>query len=186
MKIYFNKPIKKESVKVTDPYNILREDKLTITNDELFIYTNTNNLYVDKTVSFTISLESKDGYKIDDETISFSPQKISFEKLPEDQRKVIKQLEQHKPSYYTDPVLKVIPHSTLDYDIQPNFVTNRSLAGDDEGALLINITVHLSNIDLREGRSDAIARYFTGAKDYLVSKGFNTDNYSLNLIVVEP
>ncbi|HEY0965058.1 MAG TPA: hypothetical protein VGE13_01105 [Candidatus Saccharimonadales bacterium] len=181
IKLYFNKNLDPESLKVSDPNSLFYADKTTISDSHIDLVTDTNKLHIDREVSFAIEVKSKDGSYSFNETIRFTPKDIAYEKLPKDQQKAIMSIQDSKPDYYKDPILDKLPYSTLEYEIKPNFNPDSGPA-----RLTLDITVFLSNIDIKEGRTAAINRYHSHALKYIESINSENKKYTTNLIVREP
>ena len=177
LELTFNKPLRSSSVRV-EGNGVIFEDKVSTKGSTIKLYLNSANLSAGKEASFSLKAVSSDDFKYDD-TVRFTPRDISFSDLPSDQQKEIKRLEGERPRYYTDPIMRHIPYSTLSYALAPNFVTTP----DGATRLTINLTVYLSQVDLGN-KSTIIKQRVAEAKAYLSSKGLDPDSYSFNLNIV--
>ncbi len=79
-----------------------------------------------------------------------------------------------------DPVLRYIPHSTLNYSAEQDYSIEES---DNIG---IRLTIFLSNIDIKTGREAAIDKYIEDFSLYLEEKGLNPDEYFITTDIREP
>lgn len=177
LELTFNKRLEPSSVKIEEK-GVVFSDKRQVTGSTLKLYLNTVNLSVGEEASFSLKVTSKDGYSYSGD-VRFTPRNISFNNLPDDQQKAIKRLEGERPKYYTDPVMKYIPYSTLSYSLSPNFITNV----DGNTYLTIDLKVYLSEVDLNNKQA-VIKQRVKAANQYLSSKGIDPSKYSINLSVV--
>lgn len=177
IKLGFNKEIKKDSIKLTSSVgNVNKWD----VNKKILDIDFSKPFEINQDVIITLSAESIDGYRITNKILRFNTKDISSENLPNDQKKALKDKEQAKPSYYTDPILKFIPNSTLDYAITPNFISSKEYKG-----LQVDITLYLTNVDISTGRQAAMDKYLLEAKEYIKSKGLNIENYLYTVSINE-
>ena len=125
------------------------------------------------------TITSSDGYVIDYLAfdISLSDDMVSGEQLDE-----VLEEQDKTTQLHADPILAVIPHSTLDYTMKPNLTRV-----DAEGKALVDVEVKLllSAADVKSGRDATVARYKKEALDYLVSKNIPLDEYTITFTVVE-
>lgn len=185
IELNFNKPIQQKSFKIKDPADVIDEEMTRFGSIKIRLYTNTEKFDVDDIESFFVSATSTDGHTLTMSRVSFTVKNISFDNLPSDQQKVIKRLEDKKPTYYTDPIFKYVPHSTLDYNIQPNFIETADSEQGEQNALSLDITVYIPEAEkLNEAKK--IKQYLDEAKDYIRSNGLDPDNYLVNLIISNP
>jgi len=182
--LFFNKELDPKSINIDDDEQLFYLEKNKIDKSSVMLYTNTPNLNIGQKKSFTLSAKSIDGYTLK-ETLRFSINDIPFEKLPDDQKKLIKKLEGEKPSYYKDPIMQYIPYSTLEYSIEPNFTPSIYDTDEDKEVyiLTIDIKVYLSAVDIDEGEDVVSQRYLKQAKNYIRSKGLNPDKYEINFYI---
>lgn len=182
IELHFNKSIAEKSLKLDDPSSIIDSSKTKFSNKSVRFYTKVEEFEVDERESFRISLTSTDGYSLSNKEVSFIIKDISFDQLPEDQQKVIKELENQKPDYYVDPIFNYIPYSTLEYSIQPNFIETADSKDTQQNALALDVTVYIPEAE-RSNETEKIKLYLSQAKKYISSKGLNPDDYLINLIV---
>lgn len=181
IKLYFNKKLNPKSLKINDPSGLFYLDKTVVSEDHVDLVTNTNKLSVDKEVSFALEVKSSDEAYSYNGTVRFTPKDIAYENLPKDQQRAIMSIQDTKPEYYKDPILEKLPYSTLNYEIKPDFISEEGSEG-----FVLDVTVFLSNIDLKEGRSKAINRYYNQALKYIESIKDQNKSYSVNLEIREP
>lgn len=181
--LYFNKEIDSESVGIEDTEQLFYLEENKIDKSSITLYTNTINLKAGQKKSFALTAKSVDGHEIN-EVIQLTIKDISFEKLPDDQKKLIKDIEDRKPDYYKDPIMQYIPYSTLEYSIDPNFTTIDSADESKEtDVLVLDIKVYLSDVDIDEGEDIVSQRYLEQAKNYIRSKGLDPEKYSINFSI---
>ncbi|MFZ2126014.1 MAG: hypothetical protein WAV04_00700 [Candidatus Microsaccharimonas sp.] len=74
----------------------------------------------------------------------------------------------------TDPIVGVLPHSTLTYEI-------KAIANEDSSVRLV-ITLLLTRVDYNTREAEAVEQYKQEALSWLRTQGYNPDNYSIEYI----
>lgn len=120
---------------------------------------------------------SSDEYKIDSKYININFTNYRDDKIPQDVLDSLIEEQDVMTDKNADPILNIIPYSTIDYDITPNLTRTNS---DGSSIVDIDITVQLSNADTGEYYEQAVKQKQQSALDYLESKDVVLKNYTIN------
>lgn len=131
--------------------------------------------------SFTIKdIYSTEGELIEEVQVSFSPKHIPFNQLSKAQQDL--ELAETDRGNTLDPILEILPHSTLEYDLTAINTTNH----DGEYELIIERKIRLTQADINIDRKEAIKNYTAKANDYLKQNGFKLEDYDIRTVIIEP
>lgn len=150
-------------------------DNIAIDKNKLII--NYNSLNIDTNYSVTFKqIKANNGKVINNFTYALKTKYVPYNRLSEQQQQ--KTMEGVDKGNADDPILSVIPYSTLDYQITPTYRTR------DNGSayLVVKIALRLTNAD-RNNQAAAAEVYKKQALDYLRSKGINPDSYTIEYTV---
>ncbi len=167
----FNKPLDpKQDFRKTvkdDPQNTWT--KFSIDGRKLTV--EMTSLEIGKSYSFYFpEIYSTNGKVIKDFSYSFKAVYVRYDRMSKkEQEQAMEGVDQNN---FEDPVLNVIPYSTLDYTITPEISQNDE--GDD--FVTVKIEVNLSNSD-RGSEKTAIKTRRAAALAYLKSKGIDIKKY---------
>ena len=135
----------------------------------------------DKSYSFEINnITSIKKELIDVVKFNFKAKYIPYNKLSKDQQNLNLMFTDRGNT--EDPILSILPHDTLNYELDAVH------SADDYGQyqFSIKLTIILSEADVRINRSAAISQYKAEAYDYIKKKGFKPGDYLIVTEVVEP
>lgn len=180
-KLIFNKPLlEKQDILKTNPGIDAYVKSIDIKDNSLVL----RNVSLKKDVSydFKIKVQSKDG-KITSVRMKFKTKYVPYNQISKDDKKLIEELASSVITKET-PLLKKLPHSTLEYRIY-------SLSGEqtESGSLgikpTIMIEVVLSGSDVKINRGKAIEKYKQNALDYIKSIGDSPESYDIQYKTIE-
>lgn len=178
LEIYFNKDVDNISSVSSTPDGLI--DSYEIIDNKIFI--KLNGMAPIESQIVISSINSQDGYNINDYTLLFTPEETLADDLPQDQLDYIIEQQDRFAPLKADPVLEFIPYSSIGYSIEPEIVGMRE---DGSNIIDINITINLSGADMRINPDQATIDYYNDAIDYLTSNGINIDDYTINQEIIE-
>lgn len=127
-------------------------------------------------------VQAKDGSLIDSVEFDYVTKYIDTKKLSEDERLLIDELSNH---YKKDnPIIQYLPHSNLDFKIEAEF--DHAHESAQIGDLYLKVTIYLTAADVKTNREAVIETSKKSAQDYIVSIGFNPDDYHIEYKIIEP
>jgi hypothetical protein len=175
--VQLNKNIKKDSIKVVSKSGLNLETEVKDSTLTINILT---SMKVNERYTITIeSLSSESGDEIKNHDITLVTTKNGA--LNEEDEKIVLDRQQaNKPDFFKDPILKYLPHSTLDYSI----ISKIYYVGTKDQKISIIITLELSAADVRTNRDAAIQQYKQEAMNYLSSlEGVDLSKYEIEVKV---
>jgi hypothetical protein len=176
--IEFNKTLSSSGLAVSSNPSIVRS--FSVQNKTLVINLSPLLLSGGKTYTITVnSVKSTSGQELLNKTFSFSPHQSTFSGLPSDQQAAILKAQQQGQSQpvNNDPILKYLPHGTLDYTLTAAYATVNG-----QTKLQLNAVLLLTGADLSTNQTEqaAISQYKSEVNQYITSLGLNPGNYSIN------
>lgn len=174
-KITFNQNIASSPENVmstmSDPSAIV--NRVEIDNNKLFVYFNSLKDGQSYTVEFK-DISSVKSKTMKEVKLSFTAKYMDEKDIPKQYTQLQVQKEQDNTPELNDPVLKILPHSTLEYEITSYFGPELDKKQKPVGLL---VTVFPTAADDNTGLDKAIDRYKKKALDYVRSNGINPDDY---------
>ncbi len=148
---------------------------IAIDKNKLIITFNALNIDTDYSITFK-EIRATNGKVIKNFTYAIKTKYVPYNELSTAQQE--KSMEGVDKGNIDDPVLSVIPYSTLNYQITPAYNTR------DNGSayLVVKIALRLTNAD-RGNEAAALEIHKKEALDYLRSKNINPDNYTIEYTV---
>lgn len=175
----FNKPLKSvESAVGYSANSVELVSGYTIDGSKLKV--SLNSLEPQTQVTFVLKgVVSTDEYTINEYKFSAKTIDTDFDKMSkEQQQEVLIRQDAYGQAVY-DPILDVIPYSTLSYSLSPVSVDT---AGSDKPKYKIELTISLSAAEVRIDADAARETYRKAAMDYLVENNIDPSAYEIEII----
>jgi hypothetical protein len=173
-KVMFNKPLSSKGLSVSSKPSVIKS--YSVNGDTLDIKL---NIPMSSKHSYSIIISSVSdtaGAHILNTSFSFTPKYVQSQNLPSDQGKaLLKQQSKYTPSH-KDPILSYLPHSTLDYTLNPSIQSDGSIVLQAQLLLPPGVTGTEANND--------IAQYKQEINQYIESIGLNPANYNIQYQIV--
>lgn len=165
--------------KLTDPENHVKE--IEAEAKRLVLYT--NSAQDEKNYKFELNdITAADGSVIRSIQFNYTAKYIPFEKLPKDQQQLIE--EQNLRPRADNPILNYLPHGGLHFNLDAVFSEVNEESGE-LGAVTLVAQLYLSNSDVKINREAAIEKYKKEVLDYIVSIGFDPNNFAIRYEINE-
>lgn len=181
IKISFNKNINTNSVVIerNDFTENIESDKKTIT-----VYTKNNALQAGETIEIHITnIVSENGQVITNKVLRLKVGDKSADDLPDDQHQfLLYQQDQSAKEMFSDPILNVIPKSSLNFKLEPVLSTN----SDGRTIVSVNATIFLSAADVRTNIDASIDLYKQEIMDFLKQNNIDPALYIINYNIIYP
>lgn len=173
--IYFNKPIKKDSVEPKSETTLLAGFDVI---DQKTIRVFFDNLELDSDNTITIeSVESTNGKRLHNISLRFKAKDIPFEHLSKKQQDAILKQQDTPNTKRDDPILAYVPYGGLHFELS-------ALVQDEE--LTLQAKLLLTAADVRIDPNAAVERYKQEVRDYITSNSLNPDSYKIDYQVIQP
>lgn len=179
-------------VSFSQPINTNFNDFGVVTDEPIVETTETNdktlrifliNLSRNQDYSLTIPfIESVDGDRLDNIVLEFKAKDIPFEQLSEPHQQYILNNQDQLPITHTDPILKHLPHSTLEFELSP-LVTQNEI---NEPILVLEARLLLTSADVNIDPKAATEKYKQSVIEYIKSLDLKPDDYTIRYIVINP
>lgn len=179
IRISFNKKLKDGTYDrslVNDPGTVVRE--LTLENNQIFI--RLFELSPGNEYHFSLAdIYSADGKKIPGPVFRFKAVYVPFEGLSRAQQEL--ELQETDRNNKEDPLLKYLPHSTLEYTLEGLHDTDH----EGEYSFVIDAKIFLSNAD-SANQVEVVNRIKSDISNYIKSVGFDLKDYVVRYNIVQP
>lgn len=177
IELQFNKTLAEEhEVSIRDGEQFVQ--KTEIKDKDLIVYVADLQIGVTYTIDIG-SITATDGKTITNKTITFTVQDIPFDEMTEREQEAALSVQNEKNEVFNDPILSLVPYSTLEYNL------GAVLVGNEERPTL-RAELLLTGADVRINREDAIKRYKASVLKYLTDNSLNPKDYEIEYVVIEP
>lgn len=166
-------------------FGIISEDSIvtTTSTNKRTLRVFLTNLSMNNEYSITIPfIESSEGDRLTDITLEFKAKDISFERLSKEHQQYILKKQDELPNTHTDPILKHLPHSTLEYELSPLVTQN----DNREPILVLEARLLLTSADVKIDPQAATEQYKKSVVEYIKSLQLEPSNYTIRYIVISP
>jgi hypothetical protein len=180
LNVTFNKPLSSGNLILSTTGGAIASHR--VSNNVLTI-TLKEPLQIHHTYTITIqAVESKSGAHLTNKQFTFTTTNTGYNSLPKDQQNALtaKNQDTYVP-VKQDPILTSLPHSTLDYILQPTYVTSQN--GQSQLQLQAQLLVRPGVTGTAEDA--AVAQYKQEVNDYISSVGLNPANYTIQYQIVQ-
>ncbi len=161
---------------ITDPQAIVHEVSI---EDKALLFRLDD---LQEGVQYTIGLnyiQSKSGQRIDNIQFTFVPRYVAPDDMSPEQQEL--ELQETDRNNLEDPIMKYLPHSTLNYTLHP------AHEADEEGGyvFVVDAKILLSAAEVRIDRLGTVELRKKEIQDYIRSLGLDPANYVIRYNVVE-
>lgn len=180
--INFNKQLSVKGLSVSSGNKLIRNYQIS---GKKLIITADTPLVIGQKYTLTIkSIQSESGSIIRDKTLTFVVKDIPYDGLSTTaQKKIISQQDQNQ-GLRDDPIMRNLPHSTLDFNLT-GLITTTDGDNGGKGVLVLKAQLLLTASDVSNGRDAAIAQYKQEVIDYIKSIGFDPAKYTIEYQIIE-
>ena len=107
--------------------------------------------------------------------ISFTARDIPVEDLPKQQQDLILLRQRDYLKSQSDPIIRSLPHGTLDYNLTSEYVRNGS-----KSDLILHASLLLTGADLKGDSTSIVNQYKQEVVDYIKSLGLDPTKYTID------
>lgn len=173
--ITFNKPVSDHNLEVLFAN---KKQEVTVRDNQIRFVVRQNMDDGKKYNLVLKKIQSNSGDIIKDQIFSFTASSDSSLITPEQDKRILKE-QDDKTGYFTDPIMEFLPYETLDYTV--------SGVEQENGKILVEITISLTAADIRTDRQAAIDQYISDAMTYLKNlPEIQIKDYEIKTTVIDP
>lgn len=180
-KLTFNRELEKKDYLNTEETqnNTTPIQRIDIEDNTMLVFV--ESLTEGQEYTFAIAnITSTKNERLDGITFDFVAKYIPYDELSKEQQAL--QMAVMDSSSVEDPIIGILPHDTLDYQMNVRHETDH--VGDYQ--LVVDLQILLSQADLNIDRQAAINTYKEAAFEYIRQNGLNPDDYLIKTSVIEP
>ena len=174
-KINFNKTLIASSVKISSYPNVI--GSYTVDGKTIDVSLLSLNLAVPYRIN-VVYAESTNHAVIKNQVFYFVTKDISANDLPKDQQQAILKNQQVYPTVESDPIIKDLPHATLNYTLTAHIIKEVN----NQSKLVLEAQIQLSQAD-NGNQAAAVANYKQQIISYIQSLGLDPNNYTIDYTV---